>query len=227
MNKKKLIEHVAIIMDGNGRWATNKGLRRSIGHKAGIENCIYLIRNLEKLDVRVKHISLYVFSTENWKRSATEVAHLLKLIEDYYINFRYVANEENLRIRHLGSNKNLQLKLKKIIHDVVNITRKNTGTCINLAFNYGGRAEIIDAIKKNKSTRVNIKSLSKNLYLPDLPDPDLIIRTGGELRLSNFLMWQSAYAELYFTKILWPNFKIRSLNKILNHYQNRVRRYGK
>jgi len=227
MYKKKTIGHVAIIMDGNGRWAVNKNLKRSAGHKAGIKNCIYIIRNLDKLDYKIKNITLYVFSTENWKRPIKEVNSLLKLIEDYYINLKNVANEENLKINHLGSRRNLSRNLIKIIIDVVDVTKKNSGTSINLAFNYGGRAEIIDAINKSKSAKMTDKMLSKNLYIPDLPDPDLIIRTGGEMRLSNFLMWQSMYTELYFTKTLWPNFKIRYLNKILSNYSDRNRKYGK
>ena len=227
MYRKKTIDHVAIIMDGNGRWAVNKGLKRSAGHRAGIKNCIYIVKNLDKLDYKIKNITLYVFSTENWKRPIREVNSLLKLIEDYYIDFKDVANEENLKINHLGSKKNLSKNLIKIILDVVNDTKKNNGTSINLAFNYGGRGEIIDAANKCKSTKMTKKQLSKNLYISELPDPDLIIRTGGEMRLSNFLMWQSAYAELFFTKILWPNFKIKYLNKILSRYLVRIRRYGK
>jgi len=227
MYRKKTIEHVAIIMDGNGRWAANRGLKRSAGHRAGVENCIYIIRNLDKLDYRIKNITLYVFSTENWKRPIKEVSSLLKLIEDYYIDFKNAANDENFKVNHLGSRKNLSKNLKKIITDVVDITKENNGTSLNLAFNYGGRAEIIDAINKSKSTKMTNKMLSKNLYISDLPDPGLIIRTGGEMRLSNFLMWQSAYTELYFTKTLWPNFKIKYLNKILFNYLSRIRRYGK
>jgi len=227
MYRKKKIAHIAIIMDGNGRWAVNKGLKRFAGHKAGIKNCIYILKNLDKLDYQIKNITLYVFSTENWKRPIREVKSLFKLIEDYYINFKDVANEENLRINHLGSKKNLSSNLRKIITDVVDITKKNSGTSINLAFNYGGKTEIIDAINKSKSKHMTNKILSKNLYMPNLPDPDLIIRTGGEIRLSNFLMWQSAYTEMYFTKILWPNFKIKHLNNILLNYLGRIRKYGK
>ena len=227
MYRKKTIGHVAIIMDGNGRWAINKGLKRSAGHEAGIKNCIHIMRNLDSIDYKIKNITLYVFSTENWKRPINEVKALFSLIEDYYINFKDVAYEENLKIKHLGSNKNISKKLRKIILDVVDITKINNGTTINLAFNYGGRAEIIDAINKSKLNKMTNKSLSNNLYIPDLPDPDLIIRTGGEMRLSNFLIWQAAYTELYFTKVLWPNFNIKSLNNILSNYLDRTRKYGK
>ena len=214
-------------MDGNGRWAANKGLKRSAGHKAGIRNCISIIRNLDKLDYSVKNITLYVFSTENWNRPKEEVKSLFRLIEDYYVNFKNLANEENLKINHLGSSKNISIKLKRIINDVVNNSKNNNGISINLAFNYGGKAEIINAVNKTNFGRITNRSISKNLYIPNLPDPDLIIRTGGEMRLSNFLMWQSAYSELYFTKILWPNFKIKSLNKAIFEYLNRSRKYGK
>ncbi len=227
MYKKKRIDHVAIIMDGNGRWALKKGLKRADGHKAGIKNCINIIKNLDQLDYKIKNITFYVFSTENWKRPTSEINNLFNLIEDYYINFKNVANEENLKINHLGSKKNLSSKLNSIIEDVVKITKNNSGTSINLAFNYGGRTEIIDAINKTSSSSISLKLLTKNLYIPNLPDPDLIIRTGGEIRLSNFLLWQSAYAELYFTQILWPNFKIKSLNKVISIYFNRIRKYGR
>ena len=227
MCSKKTIDHIAIIMDGNGRWAVNQGLERSEGHEAGVKNCIHIIKNIDKLDYKIKNITLYVFSTENWKRPLKEVNSLFKLIEDYYINFKDLAKEKNLKITHLGSNKNIPIKLKKIIAEVVNMSKKNNGVSINLAFNYGGRNEIIDSINKIKSSKISIKMLSKNLYKPDLPDPDLIIRTGGEMRISNFLLWQSAYSEFYFTKILWPNFKIRSLNNIISNYLKRIRKYGK
>ena len=227
MYKKKRIDNVAIIMDGNGRWALKKGLKRFDGHKAGIKNCINIIKNLDQLDYKIKNITFYVFSTENWKRPIREINNLFNLIEYYYTNFKNVANEENLKINHLGSKKNLSNKLNSIIKDVVEITKNNNGTHINLAFNYGGRTEIIDAVNKTNSNLMSSKLLTKNLYISSLPDPDLIIRTGGEMRLSNFLLWQSAYAELYFTKILWPNFKIKSLNKIISIYFNRIRKYGK
>ena len=227
MYKKKRIDHVAIIMDGNGRWALKKGLKRFDGHKAGIKNCINIIKNLDQLDYKIKNITFYVFSTENWKRPIREINNLFSLIEYYYTNFKNVANEENLKINHLGSKKNLSNKLNSIIKDVVEITKNNNGTHINLAFNYGGRTEIIDAVNKTNSNLMSSKLLTKNLYISSLPDPDLIIRTGGEMRLSNFLLWQSAYAELYFTKILWPNFKIKSLNKIISIYFSRIRKYGK
>ena len=227
MQKKINIEHVAIIMDGNGRWASKKGLKRSIGHEAGIKNCIKIIKNLDKLDFNIKNISFYVFSTENWKRPIKEVNLLFKLIEKYYENLRNVANDQNIRINHLGNFKNLNSKLKNMIKDVVNVTKNNDGINVNLAFNYGGRIEIIDAIKKINELNITQKNFSKYLYLPNLKDPNLIIRTGGEVRLSNFLLWQSAYSELFFTKVLWPDYKISSLNKMIYDYLKRNRKYGR
>ncbi len=227
MQKKINIEHVAIIMDGNGRWASKKGLKRNIGHEAGIKNCIKIIKNLDKLDFNIKNISFYVFSTENWKRPVKEVNLLFKLIEKYYENLRNVANDQNIRINHLGNFKNLNSKLKTMIKDVVNATKNNDGINVNLAFNYGGRIEIIDAITKINKFNITQKNFSKYLYLPNLKDPNLIIRTGGEMRLSNFLLWQSAYSELFFTKVLWPDYKISSLNKMIYDYLKRNRKYGR
>jgi len=221
------IEHVAIIMDGNGRWASKKGLKRTHGHDAGIRNCINIIKTLNNLDFKINNISFYVFSTENWKRPANEINLLFKLIEKYYTNLKDIAGEHNIKINHLGNLKKINFKLRNMIKEIIELTKSNTGTSVNLAFNYGGRMEIIDAINKNRGKLVNYKSFSKNLYLPDLKDPNLIIRTGGEIRLSNFLLWQSAYSELFFTKILWPDFKINTLNKMLYNYTKRERKYGR
>ena len=226
MRNKETIDHVAIIMDGNGRWATSRKLKRSVGHEIGINNCVKLLRNLDRLDFNIKNLSFYVFSTENWSRPLNEIKNLFNLIERYYSKFKDTANEENLIIRHLGSNKKLSPKIKKIISDVVDVTKMNKGTKINLAFNYGGRAEIIDSVNSLNHRKLNENILSKNLYLSDLPNPDLIIRTGGEIRLSNFLLWQSAYSELFFTKKMWPDFKVNDLNRMLNSYKKRKRKYG-
>ncbi len=227
MKNKRHIEHVAIIMDGNGRWALKRGLKRSKGHDAGIRNCINIIKNLSELDFKINNISFYVFSTENWKRPVNEINLLFKLIDKYYINLKDTADEYNIKINHLGNLKRINSKLRNMINEIVELTKNNTGTNVNLAFNYGGRMEIIDAINKNKGKFVNYKSFSKRLYLPNLKDPNLIIRTGGEIRLSNFLLWQSAYSELFFTKILWPDFKINTLNKMIYDYIKRDRRYGR
>ncbi len=224
---KKTIKHVAIIMDGNGRWAVKNNLKRKEGHKHGIHNCINLCKNLKKLDFNLNEISFYVFSTENWKRSVLEVRNLFLLIEEFYHSFKMSANNNNIRVRHYGSRDKLSKNIKSIIDDVVQGTKKNNGIKVNLLFNYGSRKEIEDAVKKIVNENKKKFNLRDYLYMPESNDPDLIIRTGGELRLSNFMLWQSAYSELYFTKVLWPDFKISVLNRILHSYFKRRRKHGR
>jgi len=214
-------------MDGNGRWAKKNNLRKKEGHKAGIKACIRLIKNLDKLEIGIKELSFYVFSTENWKRSINEISNLFELIEEYYQEFEATAQKNNLKIRHYGSKKKLSKKILDIIKDVTKKTEKNNSNSINLVFNYGGRDEIINSVNKIRSKKINKKNLTKNLYTSNSADPDLIIRTGGEIRLSNFMLWQSAYSELYFTKKLWPDFNISDLKKILINYKKRKRNFGK
>ena len=224
---KKKINHVAIIMDGNGRWAEKNTISKKKGHEQGVRNCIKICENLKKLDFEINEISFYVFSTENWNRSSIEVSNLFKIIDSFYNAFKNSANNNNFSVRHYGSKKKLPDKIKKIIDDVVLSTKKNNGTYVNLLFNYGSRQEIEDAIKKIQSEKKKKFNLRDYLYIPESNDPDLIIRTGGELRLSNFMLWQSAYSELYFTKTLWPDFKIAALNKILHNFLKRNRKLGK
>ncbi len=227
INKRERINHIAIIMDGNGRWAKKHNTSKKNGHEAGIKNCISICKNLKKINCRISEISFYVFSTENWKRNPNEVKNLFNLIEDFYKKFSKTANENNLRIRHYGSRKKLSKKILKIIDRVVLQTKDNTGTYVNLLFNYGSRDEINDAINsiiKSNNKAVNIRN---HFYVPKSQDPDLIIRTGGEKRLSNFMLWQAAYAELYFTKVLWPDFSIIHLRKAIIDYFKRVRKHGK
>ncbi len=224
---KKKINHVAIIMDGNGRWASRKNLPKKIGHEQGIKNCISICRNLKKLNYKINELSFYVFSTENWFRSSVEISNLFKLIETYYTEFSESAHLENFRIRHYGSRKKLSKKLLNIIDEVANKTKDNTGPFINLLFNYGSRQEITDAIVKIQNTSKSTRKIEKYFYVTDTSDPDIIIRTGGEIRLSNFMLWQSAYSELYFTKILWPNFKISNLNLALDEFCKRKRKHGR
>ena len=225
--RKRNIKHVAIIMDGNGRWAQKKNINKKKGHEAGVHNCIKICENLDKLDFNIDELSFYIFSTENWKRSALEVNNLFLLIENYYKSFKNSANKKNLIVRHYGSKDKLSKKILNIITDVEQSTKNNNGTYINLLFNYGSRKEIEDAIKKIKLEKKKYFNLRNYLYVPKSNDPDLIIRTGGEFRLSNFLLWQSAYAELYFTKILWPDFKITTLNRTLHSFLKRNRKHGK
>ena len=213
-------------MDGNGRWALKKKLKRKDGHREGIKTCIKLINNISKLNFNIDEISFYVFSAENWQRPFSEVKHLFKLIEDYYVEFEHTAINRNFKIRHYGTKKRLNKKILDIIEKVTKKTKKNKGIKINLVFNYGSRDEIVEAANKVRNKRITIKSINNNLYTKESNEPDLIIRTGGELRLSNFMLWQSAYAEFYFTKKLWPDFKLADLNKILINYKNRSRKYG-
>ena len=214
-------------MDGNGRWASKNHLKKKEGHRAGIKSCIKLIKSINKLDLHINELSFYVFSSENWNRSLSEIKNLFDLIEEYYQEFEKTAQDYNLKIRHFGSRKKLSKKILKIIDDVTNKTNYNSSTAINLFFNYGGRDEIISSIKKIKSGKINKVNITKNLYTYASKDPDLIIRTGGELRLSNFMLWQSAYSELYFTKKLWPDFNISDLKKIIINFKSRKRNYGK
>ena len=214
-------------MDGNGRWASKKKLKKKEGHKAGIKACIKLIKNLEKLDVHIEELSFYVFSSENWKRSFTEIKNLFDLIEEYYHEFETTAQNNNLKIRHYGSRRKLSKKILKIIDDVTKKTKKNNSNTINLVFNYGSRDEILNSIKKMEFKNININNFTNNLYTSCSSDPDLIIRTGGEFRLSNFMLWQAAYSELYFTKKLWPDFNIWDLQKILVNFKKRKRNFGK
>ena len=214
-------------MDGNGRWAVKKKVEKRKGHESGVRNCIKICENLNKLDFKINEISFYVFSTENWKRSVVEVRNLFTLIEEFYKSFAEAAMHKNIVIRHNGSREKLTKKMLKIIDDVVYKTKNNNGTYVNLLFNYGSRKEIEDAVKKMSNAKNKSLNLRDCLYVPTSKDPDIIIRTGGEMRLSNFMLWQSAYSELYFTKILWPDFKISTLNKILHKYSKRIRRHGK
>ncbi len=214
-------------MDGNGRWAKRNNHAKKRGYEYGIRNCISICDNLKKLKYNLSEISFYVFSTENWRRDPNEIKNLFKLIEVFYIEFKTKAVSNNLRVRHYGSRKKLSKKLLKIIDDVSDKTKNNKGTVINLLFNYGSRQEINDAILKIIKLDKPPSNLKKYLYVPESEDPDLIIRTGGELRLSNFMLWQSAYAELYFTKVLWPDFKIRNLNIALDNYIKRIRKHGR
>ena len=214
-------------MDGNGRWASKNFLNKKEGHRAGIKSCIKLIKSIDKLDVKINEFSFYVFSSENWQRSLSEVKNLFDLIEEYYQQFEMTAQNYNFKIRHYGSRKKLSKKILKIIDDVTKKTKENRSSTINLVFNYGGRDEIVSSVKKLGLSKINKRNINKNLYTSMSKDPDLIIRTGGEMRLSNFMLWQSAYSELYFTKKLWPDFNVTDLKKIVTNFEKRKRNYGK
>ena len=215
-------------MDGNGRWAKKNLLNKKDGHQEGINTAIKLCKSISKYSI-TKNLTLYAFSTENWNRSPQEISQLFELINSTYKKFKDTAINQNIRIVHLGKTARLPQKTIKIVNDVVETTKKNNGLTLNIALNYGGRSEILDAFKAFKKSKLNIneKNFYKFLYNPKLPDPEIIIRTGGDLRISNFLLWQSAYSELFFTKTLWPNFNYTKLKKIINDFNKRKRNFGK
>jgi undecaprenyl diphosphate synthase len=217
-------------MDGNGRWAKKRRLPRLAGHNAGGKN----IRPVVKIfaDYGVKYLTLYMFSTENWNRPRIEVAGLLSLLARKIDQETQAFHQENIRLVHLGRLDRLSQKLREKVRAAVELTKNNTGLTLCLAFDYGGRDEIVQATRRIASAGIsgnNIDEsvLARYLYNPDIPDPDLVIRTGGESRLSNFLLWQAAYSELYFTPVLWPDFGRKDVEEALSEYKLRQRRFGK
>ena len=225
----RLPNHVAIIMDGNGRWAKQRGLPRLEGHRAGAENMRSVIEYFIKL--KLKHLTLYSFSTENWKRPEEEIAGLLHLLEELIDKETLELHDRGVKLHHLGRLDGLSQSLQQAINRVVELTKNNTGMTLSVAFNYGGRAEILDAVHRIVASgiphqNIDEKLFDSYLYTAGLPDVDLVIRTGGELRLSNFLIWQAAYSEYYFTKVLWPDFGNKEIEKALLSYSQRQRRFG-
>ena len=223
-------EHVAIIMDGNGRWARNHGLARVEGHRAGTERIREVITSLADRDVR--YVTIYAFSTENWGRPKWEINGLFKVMRAVLRTEIPKLHEQNVRILHLGNLGRLPKSLSRSIESAVELTSGNTGLTLSVCFDYGGRAEITEAVrdlmeKGIKAQDVTEEVIRKHLFLPEIPDPDLIIRTAGEQRLSNFLIWQSAYSEMYYTPIYWPDFSEVEVEKALEAYRKRERRFGK
>ena len=223
-------QHVAIIMDGNGRWAQKRHLPRLAGHKAGSDN----IRGVVKIfaDYGVRYLTLYMFSTENWNRPRLEVAGLLGLLERRIDDETQAFHKENIRLVHLGRLDRLSQKLREKVRAAVELTKNNTGLTLCLAFDYGGRDEIVQAARRIAEAGISSQSIDEStfaryLYAPDIPDPDFLIRTGGETRLSNFLLWQAAYSELYFTPVLWPDFGRKDIEEALAEYKRRQRRFGR
>jgi len=221
--------HIAFIMDGNGRWAEKRGLPRHKGHEAGVKNIRPIIKYLNRYGI--DYITLYAFSTENWNRPDDEVSGLFQLLEIVIEEESRELHENNVRILHIGSLEGITPGLEKSINEAIDLTSKNTGLTVGVAFNYGGRTEIIEAIKRLITDRIqpqNIdeKLFSQYLYTADFPEVDMVIRTGGEFRTSNFLIWQAAYSEYYFTSILWPDFDEEKLKKALSTYSRRQRRFG-
>ena len=222
-------QHVAIIMDGNGRWAEKRRLPRLAGHKAGGDN----IRPVVSIfaDHGVKYLTLYMFSTENWNRPRIEVAGLLSLLSKKIDGETQAFHQANIRLVHVGRLDRLSQKLAQKVKAAAELTKNNTGLTLCLAFDYGGRDEILQAVRGIADAGISGDNIDeatfvRYLYSAGIPDPDLIIRTGGETRLSNFLLWQAAYSELYFTSVLWPDFGLRDVEESLAEYKRRQRRFG-
>ena len=229
MTEKKKIEHIGIVMDGNGRWAKSRGLPRLMGHQAGVKAVERVVRAAK--DLGVPCLSLYAFSTENWKRPKTEVIGLMSLFR-YYMKLKVAeVNKEGARLRFAGQLAALPDYVMQALRDAEEKTRNNTLMQVVVCINYGGRQEILDAVNRmmadGVSSPVTEETMRQYLYLPDLPDPDLLIRTSGELRMSNFWLWQGSYSEYYFTDKYWPDFDKADLEKAIADYYGRDRRYGK
>jgi undecaprenyl diphosphate synthase len=223
------MEHIAIIMDGNGRWAEARGLTRSDGHQAGADNISRIADAARELGI--KYLTLYAFSTENWKRPPAEVAFLMGLIPAITEKQLPEMMKNNVRLRTIGRTGDLPLPARKSLLKCIEETKNNTGLTINIALSYGGRAEITDAVnkilaEKKPGEKIDEKEFAKYLYAPDIPDPDLLIRTSGELRLSNFLLWQLSYSEIYVTNTHWPDFDKEALQTAINSFGSRKRRFG-
>lgn len=224
--EKQVPNHIAIIMDGNGRWAKKRGLPRTFGHKEGAAALRKIITHAAKLGI--KYLTVYAFSTENWKRSQEEVSALMFLFKSYIKNEEKNIMENNIRFMVSGRRENVSESLVEAIDKLQEKSKNNSGLTFNIAFNYGGRAEIIDAVNKilkSGKTSIDEVEFSKYLY-NDIPDPELLIRTSGELRISNFLLWQIAYSEIYITDTLWPDFDEKELDKAIESYEKRDRRFG-
>ena len=225
----RLPNHIAIIMDGNRRWAEQRGLPRLAGHQAGVENMRTIMEYFSKR--QLKYLTVYGFSTENWDRSEDEVRGLLHLLEEMIEKEAPELHNRGVRLRHLGRLEELPPSSQLVITRALELTKNNTGMTFSFAFNYGARTEILDAVRLLIGGGVPAQDIDENLfsnylYTADLPDVDLVIRTGGEIRLSNFLMWQTAYSEYYFTRVLWPDFDKKEVDKALRVYSQRKRRFG-
>jgi undecaprenyl diphosphate synthase len=234
IKKSELPKHIAIIMDGNGRWAQQQGKNRLRGHEAGAETVRKTVESITKLGI--KHLTLYAFSTENWHRPKTEVSTLMSLLVISLRRELKRMTENNIRLSAIGSLNQLPKKVQQELNEVINRTKNNSGTNLTLALSYGAREEIKQAVinisKKVKNNIIPIESIdetiiNEHLYTQNLPDVDLLIRTSGEVRISNFLLWQIAYAELYFTNVMWPDFDEHNLHSAILSYLKRDRRFGK
>ncbi len=227
MEETKIPAHVGIIMDGNGRWAKARGKKRTFGHKAGAKNVDRVVTHA--FSRGVKTLSLYAFSSENWLRPKEEVEELMKLLETYFNKFISKAVKNDVRLNVMGDVSALSANLREIIKNDEEASKGNSGHILNIGINYGGRQEVVYAVKKllEKGEEITEKGISENLYTAEFGEPDLIIRTGGDIRLSNFMLYQGAYSELYFTDVLWPDFDEEEVDKALASFSTRKRRFGK
>ncbi|TAK79226.1 MAG: isoprenyl transferase [Gammaproteobacteria bacterium] len=233
MSTSTLPQHIAIIMDGNGRWAKQRFMPRLAGHRAGVEAARQVVKNCLKRKIKV--LSLFAFSSENWRRPAQEVSHLMELFLTGLEREVNVLHENNIQLRFIGDRTRLNARLCQKIQDVEKLTQQNTAMVLIIAVDYGGQWDICQATRQLaqeveagqlKSADITPEKLASKLSFADLPNPDLFIRTSGEVRISNFMLWQLAYAELYFTPTLWPDFDEKELDKALFHYTHRERRFG-
>lgn len=229
----KIPQHVAIILDGNGRWAKSKGMPRNYGHTMGAKNVEVICKAAH--DLGISYLTMYAFSTENWNRPENEVSALMKLLNSYLKNCIKTADKNNMRVRVLGDITRLDASMQKQIRDLEEASRYNDGLNFQIALNYGSRDEMIRAMKKliadHDAGKIEISDISEEIFeyyldTKGIPDPDLLIRTSGEQRLSNYLLWQLAYSEFYFTEVPWPDFSPEELKKAVESYSNRDRRYG-
>ena len=221
-----LLNHVAIIMDGNGRWGLKHKNSRNEGHRAGLSTVENILK--ETISQKIKFITLFTFSTENWSRPQKEVKYLFKLLENFLLNKIKDLNKKNIKLKVIGY-KNFSSELNKLLKDSENLTKNNTKLQINLALNYGSKSELINAVKltiKNKE-KINERSISKYLQTKNIPDPEILIRTGNTRRLSNFLLWQLAYSEIFFVKKFWPDFNEKDYVKIIKKFKKVKRNFGK
>jgi undecaprenyl diphosphate synthase len=233
LDKNNIPRHVAIIMDGNGRWAKEKGLPRTSGHREGIKRVKEIVRASRELGIRV--ITLFAFSAENWERPKREIGILMRFLDNFLRSEVKELDKNNIRLKVIGRDEPIPKYLQAKLKDAQEKTKGNTGLILVLALNYGSRQEIVDAAKKiarlaardeAKIEKIDTKEFGSYLYTAQLPEPDLLIRTSGEMRISNFLLWQLSYAELYFTKKYWPDFKKADLEEAIEEYQKRERRFG-
>jgi len=233
LEKEKLPKHIAIIMDGNGRWANKRSFRRILGHREGMESVKEIVRACRELDIQA--LTLYAFSSQNWQRPELEVKALMGLLKKYVRSEVNELNENNVKLQGIGDLNKLPKSVVKVFNEAVEITKNNSGMVLSVALSYGGREEILNAVSKIvkkietgelSSADLNEDIIAENLYTAGLPDPDFLIRTSGELRISNFLLWQIAYSEIYVTDVLWPDFREDDLYRALIEFQKRKRRFG-